>query len=151
MLWGCMTSRGVGFMCQICGNMTSEVYINILKNNIIPTMDYFVLDRDDCIFQQDNDPKHMSRLATEWFRNNGIEVLDWPPQSPDLNPIEHLWQHLKMQLNRYETEPAGIDELWSRLRVEWDNIPPEFSVNLIESMPTRIAAVLKAKGGYTKY
>jgi len=131
--------------------MTSEVYINLLENNIIPTMDYFELDRDDCIFQQDNDPKHMSRLATEWFRNNGIEVLDWPPQSPDLNPIEHLWQHLKMQLNKYETEPAGIEELCSRIRVKWDKIPPEVCVNLIESMPTRITAVLKAKGLYTKY
>ena len=78
-------------------------------------------------------------------------MLDWPPQSPDLNPIEHLWMHLKRKLEEYDTEPSGMVELWERVEVEWNKILRQVCVHLIESMPRRIDAVLKAKGGYTKY
>jgi DDE superfamily endonuclease len=78
-------------------------------------------------------------------------VLLWPAQSPDLNPIEHLWNHLKRRLAEYEVVPNGILELWERVEKEWNNIGAEVCHNLIESMPRRVAAVLKAKGGYTKY
>lgn len=78
-------------------------------------------------------------------------MLHWPAQSPDLNPIEHLWNFLKRKLAEYETEPKGILELWERVQVEWNKIPRELCAALIESMPTRIAELLKAKGGPTKY
>ena len=77
--------------------------------------------------------------------------MAWPPQSPDLNLIEHLWQHLKKKLAEYETKSCGILELWERVEVEWNKIPVDICINLIESMPRRIAEVLKVKGGYTKY
>jgi hypothetical protein len=77
--------------------------------------------------------------------------MDWPAQSPDLNPIEHLWRHLKRKLAEHEIPRKGILELWDRVEVEWNKIPPEVCQNLIESMPRRIEAVIKAKGGYTKY
>jgi hypothetical protein len=80
-----------------------------------------------------------------------IEVLDWPPQSPDLNPIEHLWQHLKGRLSTYESEPSSISELWCRVESEWNKIPVQVCTELIESMPRRVDAVLKARGGHTKY
>jgi transposase len=53
---------------------------------------------EDLIFQQNNDPKHTSNKARHWMEDNDIILLDWPPQSPDLNPIEHLWQHIKTEL-----------------------------------------------------
>ena len=78
-------------------------------------------------------------------------MLDWPAQSPDLNPIEHLWNHLKRRLNQYETVPRSMHELWERVEKELNEINSTFCLKLIESMPRRVAAVLKAKGGYTKY
>jgi hypothetical protein len=62
-----------------------------------------------------------------------------------------LWDHLKRQLAEYEIAPSGILELWERVEKEWNKIDAKVCQNLIESMPRRVAAVLKAKGGYTKY
>ena len=151
MIWGCMTAHGVGWMCRIDGRMDAELYTNILDDYLFTTVDFYQMDRDSFIFQQDNDPKHTSRRSREWLENNGVELLDWPAQSPDLNPIEHLWEHLKRQLAKYEVEPKSIHELWTRVEAEWEKIPKEVCVDLIKSMPRRVAAVLKAKGGYTKY
>ena len=77
--------------------------------------------------------------------------MKWSAQSPDINPIEHLWWDLKRRLAKYETPPSGAEELWECCQVEWEKILKEVCQNLIESMPRRVQAVIKAKGGYTKY
>jgi transposase len=151
MIWGCMTIHGVGYMCRIEGKMDAPLYEEILEDHVLETVRYYGMDEENFIFQQDNDSKHTSKRAQKWFKNHSIQILDWPAQSPDLNPIEHLWVLLKFRLAAYETEPKSIQELWERIEVEWEKIPKEECVNLIKSMPRRIAAVLKAKGGYTKY
>ena len=151
MLWGCMTSLGIGQACKIEGNMDSQLYCEILSDNLMGTIRHYGWGRDDIVFQQDNDPKHTSKLAKDWFEENGITVMDWPPQSPDLNPIEHLWHTLKYQLRMYSKPPESVAELWERVQDEWNKIPVETVQNLIDSMPKRINAVLKARGGYTEY
>ena len=78
-------------------------------------------------------------------------MLEWSAQSPDLNPIEHLWAYLKQRLAKSKPAPTNIDELWGRVQDEWMNIPKRECINLIKSMSGRIAAMLKAKNGYTKY
>ena len=114
---GCMTANGVGYSCRIDGNMNSALYCEILGDEFLQTVEYYELESQDIIFQQDNDPKHTSAMAKYWFIDNGIEVLDWQPQPPDLNPIEHLW-YLKMRLNSYETGPINIHELWESVGKE---------------------------------
>src|SRR3979490_70815 len=76
------------------------------------------------VIQQDNDPKHTCKKAHEWFKNQRFTLL-WPAQSPDLNPIEHLWEHIKRRLGEYETPPGRMLELWERVEAEWDNLPAE--------------------------
>lgn len=151
MMWGCMTWDGVGYACKIDGKMDKHLYVQILNEELQQTLDHYDKTAQDVIFQQDNDPKHKSYLARDWFEDHNLQVLLWPSNSPDLNPIEHLWEHLKRRLAAYEVVPGGILELWDRVQVEWDKIEKEVCQNLIESMPRRMEAVIKARGGHTKY
>ena len=141
MVWGCMTAEGVGFMCRIDGRMDAVLYQEILEDHLFQTIDYYGLDHNKFIFQQDSDSKHRSKLAMRWFKNNRVELLDWPAQSPDLNPIEHLWYHLKRRLGTYQELPKSIMELWERVEEEWEKIPKQVCLDLINSMPRRVAAV----------
>ena len=151
MMWGCMMWEGVGYGCKIDGRMDAELYTQILEDELQQSLEYYGKEVADIIFQQDNDPKHKSKKATQWFEDHQYNVMIWPAQSPDLNPIEHLWTHLKKKLAEYEQPPKGILELWERAEAEWNKIDKEVCQNLIESMPRRIEAVIGAKGGYTKY
>jgi len=151
MIWGCMTAHGPGFMCKIEGMMDQHMYKRILGDDLLRTIEWYDMDAKRAIFQQDNDPKHKARSVQEWLNGQPFEVLKWPPQSPDLNPIEHLWATLKRRLNQYERPPNGMIELWERVQAKWDEIDKEVCLGLIESMPRRIHAVLKSKGMWTDY
>lgn len=151
MMWGCMSWEGAGMACKIDGKMDAKLYCSILEDELLGSLEEWNFEVDDIIFQQDNDPKHTSNMAKKWLRDHFLVVLSWPAQSPDLNPIEHLWFHLKRRLAGYENPPQGILELWERVQVEWEKIGVATCRELIESMTRRVAAVLKAKGGYRKY
>lgn len=151
MVWGCMGWDGVGKMVYVEGKMDAKQYCSILDDGLLGTLEKFNLETDDIIFQQDNDPKHTSKVATRWFEDNDISLLSWPAQSPDLNPIEHLWGILKRKIYEHEYPAEGVDEIWERAAAAWAKITIEEVQNLIGSMPRRIEAVIKAKGGHTKY
>lgn len=151
MVWGCMGWSGVGKMVYVEGKMDAEQYCSILDDGLLGTLEKFELETEDIIFQQDNDPKHTSKLAKKWFQDNEINLLSWPAQSPDLNPIEHLWGLLKRKIYDYEFPAEGVEEIWERAAKAWSQITQTEVQNLISSMPRRIAAVIKAKGGHTKY
>ena len=150
-LWGCMTAEGPGYMCQIESILDKKLYQEILENELENTIEYYHLDRSKIIFQHDNDPKHTAKTVKEYLQKQEFQVMIWPSQSPDLNPIEHLWAHLKRALNSYPKAASGILELWERVQDEWEKISKEVCLNLIESIPRRIAAAIKAKRKWTKY
>jgi hypothetical protein len=150
MVWECMGWNGVGILAEVEGWMDAEQYVSILENNLLPSMENSGIPEESIIFQEDNDPKHSSKRAQNWFKSEGIRLLDWPAQSPDLSPIEHLWQHLKKRINSYERSARGVWELWERIDAEWGKIEVEECQKLIESMPRRLEAVIQANGGHTK-
>lgn len=151
MVWGCMTSKGVGYLCKINGTMDQHLYKSILEGDLMNTIEFYELDPQQIIFQHDNDPKHKAKSVQEWLTNQEFDVLQWPAQSPDLNPIEHLWSEVKRKLNKFESPPKGINELWERITEVWNGIEPSTCQKLIASMPRRINDVIKAKGKWTKY
>jgi transposase len=151
MVWGCFTAQGVGYLTKIDGNMNGQLYLHILQDELLQTINWYHLDKNGIVFQHDNDPKHKAKIVTKWLKHQQISVLDWPPQSPDLNPIENLWHWFKNRLNSYETQPTSIHELWEHIQDTWETFTAEECIKLIESMPKRIFAVLEAKGGATHF
>ena len=103
-------------------------------------------------FQQDGASVHKARTTTAWLHNNGVRLLNgdvWPPMSPDLNPIEHLWP---MVLRRLDGAIfAGKDQLWTALQEAFAAITPEQVQALYASLPRRMEAVIGSRGGPTRY
>lgn len=156
MIWGCMSWLGASGMAKVYGRMNKEQYVAILEKELLPSIAAFDIapdmpSSDQVIFQQDNDPKHTSKHAREWFCTQGIKTLPWPANSPDMNPIEHLWSQIKKSLGSYPEYAKSMQELYERFECEWAKVTPEACQRLIASMPTRIKAVLKARGGHTTY
>jgi transposase len=150
-IWGCFCWDGPGYATKIEDTVTKEVYVEILEDELMQTLEYYGKEVEDIIFQQDNAPAHKSKLATNWLADNGFEVMEWPSNSPDLNPIENLWGIIKRRLGEHEHPPRGVLELWERFQVEWEKVEPELCQNLISSMPNRMREVIKAKGGSINY
>ena len=90
MVWGCMTWDGAGMACKIDERMDGELYCQILDDELQGTFSHYTNHQPNILFQQDNDPKHTSKKVKTWFNDHGTTVMEWPPQSPDLYPIEHL-------------------------------------------------------------
>jgi transposase len=111
MIWGCFTFQGVGGFCKIDGTMDAELYQQILHEDLMGTIRNHGLDVKKIIFQQDGDPKHTANSTKRWLRNKRIKVLDWPPQSPDLNPIEHLWNEVDRCLRHLPGQISGKEDL----------------------------------------
>ena len=96
--WDCFSSCGVGNLVFIDGNMTGEVYRDILQKNLFETIKKLNLGRE-WVMQQDNDPKHRAHIVTHWLREK-VELLKWSPFSPDLNPIEHMLDEVERRIKK---------------------------------------------------
>ena len=89
-------------------------------------------------------------LVQQHFKKQKYSLLPWPAHSPDLSPIENIWADLKKRLEEKHPEiPKAM--LWDVIEEEWDKTSKDYCKNLFASMPERLAAVIKAKGGYTRF
>lgn len=102
------------------------------------------------VFQQDNDPKHTSHLCRNYLqskeREGVLQFMDWPPQSPDLNPIELLWEEMDRQVRRHR--PTSKPHLWNILKDCWENLDVEILHKLVRRLPRICSAIIVAKGGH---
>ena len=104
------------------------------------------------LFQDDNAPVHTVRKTKKWKEENlGDSRLPWPAQSPDLNPIEHLWDVLERRVRLRNPKPKNKVQLFEALREEWYKIELETYSKLTQSMPRRVDAVIRSKGNSTRY
>ncbi len=146
MVWGAMSSAGVGPLCFLRSKVSTAVYQEVLEHFMLPAADQLYGDAD-FIFQQDLAPAHSAKATSTWFKDHGIPVLNWPANSPELNCEEEDAICQTQQCRRAE----GLFMKVMRAQPTWALITPEQCYRLIDSMPRRIAAVIQAKGAPTKY
>jgi transposase len=130
----------------VVGNMEQHIYKGIVENIMLPHAKRKI--GRDWIFQQDNDPKHTSGLVKWAMATKKIRLLEWPSQSPDLNPIEYLWEDLDRCKVR---KPKNQNHFFEMLKEKCYNIPIAVLIKLVDSMPRRCEAVIAVKGFPTKY
>ena len=148
MLWGCFASSGTGELKKVDGIMKKEDYLQVLQDKLYTSVRKLNLSRR-WVFQHDNDPKHTAKIVLGWPKRKKVRVLNWPSQSPDLNPIENLWTELKRRVSA--RQPTNLRDLHEFCQEEWSNIPPGFCQKLVNGYQKRLIAVKKAKGHATKY
>jgi len=160
MVWGAFWGSGRSDLYLLDRDFESKKhgysavsYIQILDHNLSGIWE------PGLVFMQDNAPIHRARKSKLWFQENGIEVMEWPPYSPDLNPIENLWALLKKEAYKVYPDLDSLKgkgdeaetQLFQILQMAWANLREEVIEGLISSMPDRCAAVIIAKGWHTKY
>ncbi len=131
----------------IDGILNAQRYrVKILSPIVVP----FIHDHH-LMLQHDNARPHVTRICTQFLEAENIPVLAWPAYSPDMSPIEHVWDALDQRIRQHVPVPANIHQLRTAVKEEWNNIPQATINNLINSMQRRCVALRKANCGHTRY
>ena len=142
--WGAIKFDGSRSLIRCEDTLNSAKYQDVLKEGLLPFYD------STETFIQDGAPCHRSHSTMDFLEKNLIMYVDdWPPQSPDINIIENIWSIVKEKVSKRISKT--LDELWTCFQEEWDSIPNETIQKLYQSIPRRLAAIKKCKGGCTKY
>lgn len=113
-VFGFITSKGVGEMEVFEENMTGLICKRLMNKTLLNTAKSFFNKNESWWLLHDNDKKFTSGEVQQWLFNHGVQVMDWPPYSPDLNPIEHIWAYIKRRVA--ELSPKGVDELTKAIK-----------------------------------
>ena len=141
MVWGCVSSRGVGSLCFLSPKTTvnTEMYIDLLDAYLLPFVDKLFAD-DDFVFQHDLAPAHRSYKTAKYLKEKRIDILEWPCNSPDLNIIEFVWQKMKTRVQQVHLKT--LEELKAVLHEVWASFTQNELEEMVESMPRRIHEVI---------
>lgn len=149
-VWAGITADGRTELVAIeNGNLTGERYAQEILNEYAGP--YLANMDDGSMLMHDNARPHTARVVQEYIQEVGISVMAWPSRSPDLNPIEHAWDELGRVVRSRRPPPITLRALKEALIEEWENIPQHRLRNLVFSMPNRMEAVIRARGGNTSY
>jgi len=152
-VWACFCAAGVGYTYIFNENMDAKLMKRILSENLVPSAElHFDTDPpEQWHLLHDNDKKFKSNIVTELLHNKGVSTLDFPPYSPDLNPIENLWSVVAKAVEVYAC--ADVLTLQDAVEAEWEKVNENKKLlrNLAHSMPDRISAVIAAEGWHTKF
>ena len=149
MVWGGIPFRGKTDLVVLNGNLTCARYLDqIVDPHILP---YLRANRPGFQLQQDNARPHVANIVKNHLRENHIDVLPWPSISPDLAPIEHVWEELDRRLRRRPNQPRTLANMAACLQEEWNNMPQRVIQRIIGSMRSRCKAVISSNGGHTRY
>jgi transposase len=136
----------------IDGTLDSKKYVNILKAHLLPFVNRLSVETgQEATFQQDNAPVHNSEATTDWLNSKGITYLDWPPYSPDLNPIENVFGLLAKAVYAGNRQFDTVQQLTERIELCWDELDQAHITSTIASMPKRMFEVAREKGGSIDY
>ena len=150
MVWGAISVHGPSRLHIVEGTMNGAKYISMLNSRLLPQIRNW-FEQEPCIFQQDSAPCHTAKAVYAWFKTNKIKVLKWPGNSPDMNPIESMWNQLKDEIHNVPITTKV--QLIERLIQVWFHSPKirKMCQDLIKGMPKRVEVLKNAKGGQTKY
>jgi len=146
-VWGCFSNYGFGRIVLFKENLTARKLIDIYQEGLLPSSK--VIDDPDWILLEDNDPKHTAKLAETWREKHNIDRITWPSNSPDLNPIENVWNIVKNKVAHLQ--PSTLKDLQEAIKQVWSELPRNLAQNLVLSMPNRIKEITQSKGDSINY
>lgn len=149
MVWGGIMVGGRTELVFPDGFLTAQQYLDIILQPIVRPWAGAVGENFHLV--HDNARPHVARIVMNWLVNEGIDVLPWVPQSPDLNPIEHVWDMLQKRIATHMGNVHNAFRFRELLSAEWARIPQEDIDNIILSMHNRCRAVINQRGGHTLY
>ncbi|GFW68124.1 HTH_Tnp_Tc3_1 domain-containing protein [Trichonephila clavipes] len=147
-VWGVCSWRDLGHLICLDTTLTGDRYVSILSDLMHLLMSIVHSDGLE-EFQQENATSHTSTIDIEWLQEHFSEFrhFRWPPESPDINIIEYIWDTLQHAVRKRSPPPLTPNDLWTVLQYSWCQLPPAKLQTLIESMPRHVAALLLAPGG----